>query len=324
MKGGIDIRDLNGLKALKIVLQQTSQRGLALLPSLDNTLKKELEDLKKIERQRQRAVNQCQARLQSAHAALSRCQNSGYYDDNGSYEAPNCRHLEHYVADCHRQFQAAQRAYQECKNIVAGVQAAIKAFNKIKYQFKYLLQEHTPPASHALQQLINGAENYKSIQAPTRQVSNPAGATFSQKISQQSDGNLLGELLTAVTGVAALALLAHEIFTTSFGEIYKLFCSSESNRIDFHAQQNDNAQKAARLTIQEQAGKRIGKILNFNIQNTELREKILNNIEQTAIQNQCSELGAWANQHQLSFFQSHHYHTRNNTPIGAEVYKTLP
>ena len=109
------------------------------------------------------------------------------------------------------------------------MQQAMADFNKEKSRFKYLLEQESPQAIHALQQLIGGAEDFVGIQAPNSATGSSSGSGVS---NETSGTNPLIELFIAAIGASAIPTLMKEIFHGQ-GVSYELESIAENDTVSF-------------------------------------------------------------------------------------------
>ncbi|MFQ5787518.1 MAG: hypothetical protein ACE5H1_06005, partial [Thermodesulfobacteriota bacterium] len=168
------IRDISALRDLKISLKKYSENSATTLSNIESRINQEMSYLKSRDDQFHNALREAKDNLREAESSLRYCQSQGHYEYDGDgkkyWVEPDCSSEETWVAECAGILQTAKEKYQRCKQIVWEVTNQISVFEAEKAKFQRLIINHKENSVSVLTQLINGVEDYKSIQMPVTNI----------------------------------------------------------------------------------------------------------------------------------------------------------
>ena len=319
------IRDISALRDLKNSLKKFSENSITILSNIESRINQEMSYLKSRKDLFLNALREAEDNLQEAKGSLRYCKSQGYYETYGDgkryWVEPDCSTEEEWITECMRILQTAKEKYQRCKQIVWRVENQIGMFEAEKVKFQRLIINHNENSVSVLTQLINGVEDYRSIQIPV--VSTNSNA--SQK------NVLIGTSTEIATNVISNMPVYH--FEAKNKQQFEISNSVGGSNISFYISQNGrsiigNSKTCGNLKIKERNGQKIALITNISTPNTYqdmgVAEHILKNVEHIAKQNDFAEISGWADAHEIDFYLKQGYDVRNQIPnVGGEIYKSF-
>ncbi len=111
-------------------------------------------------------VRRCEAAVRQGQAALTRCQNSGYYDRDGHYHPPNCSAQEAALYQAQRQLAEAQPELQKVQQAKRAVNEAVAAYQREAQRLAGLLSNDLPKAAALLERKISILDGYVGMSVP--------------------------------------------------------------------------------------------------------------------------------------------------------------
>ena len=319
------IRDISALRDLKVSLKKFSENSITILSNIESRINQEMSYLKSKKDLFLNTLREAEDNLREAKSSLRYCKSQGYYEHYGDgkkyWVEPDCSSEEEALSECVRILQTAKEKYQRCKQIVWKVENEISVFVAEKVKFKQLILNHNENSVSVLTQLINGVEDYKSIQTPVTNIhSQSSQKNIPLSISSQSATN-------------AISNSPVYRFEAKNKQQYEISNRVDESNIRFNISQNSRSiigynKICGCLKINEKNGQKIAQITNFSApdayQGLGVGEHILKNIEHIARQNDCAEINGWADAHEIDFYQKQGYGVRNQIPnVGSEIYKVF-
>jgi len=319
------IRDISALRDLKISLKKFSENSITILSNIESRINQEMSYLKSKKDLFLNTLREAEDNLREAKSSLRYCKSQGYYEHYGDgkkyWVEPDCSSEEESLSECVRILQTAKEKYQRCKQIVWKVENEISVFVAEKVKFKQFILNHNENSVSVLTQLINGVEDYKSIQTPVTNIhSQSSQKNIPLSISSQSATN-------------AISNSPVYLFEAKNKQQYEISNRVDESNIRFNISQNGRSiigynKICGSLKINEKNGQKIAQITNFSApdayQGLGVGEHILKNLEHIARQNDCAEINGWADAHEIDFYLKQGYGVRNQIPnVGGEIYKAF-
>lgn len=323
MGNGAYIKDTASLKNLRIAIGRYCEESENQLRAVDSKLESRLTNLKYREAELQREVEYAEDDLRDAKRTLSRCEANTYEDENGNTEHPDCSFERENVIECRERLRRATHNYDVFKREIRKLEGAIEEYKRRKFKYKKVIQFEKEAATSSLRQLIDGAEDYRSVSSPISE-NNSTGMSLA-KAAARVDPTMI---LASAAGVVDIIVMSAFYFLSLGDSLFKVSNSKKNGIITTTYKENEKEYICSELKIETKDSAKYGKIVRVNIppilRDKKIGKHLIQNMEANCRANDCYEIYGWANKTNISFYKELGYKTRNQTKeSGGEVYKPL-
>lgn len=310
------IRDIESLEQLRVAIIRFYEENQLQINAIDSKIESKLNLLKSNESRLISSIQIAEDNLHRAKSDLQFCESDTYEDDEGNTVYPNCDYEENEVINCRNELAIANNNYNIFKSSIRNLEQNIANYQKPKFQYKDKLNFTKEQASHSLSQLINGAEDYLSVNLQTE--------TSSSNLFSENRNELKSVLDTLVLGVPKLILEGFYSFFSLLGNSYSFSNLIKKDIVDTVFRHNNENYNCSKLKIKGQ----VGTILNIDIpspiRGESVGKNILENVELICRTNGCKEINTWSSIENIEFYQKQGFAIRDKTEnAGADVYKEL-
>lgn len=160
MSGGADIRDIDALGSLKNGFGRFGEEVLRILPSIQKQLEDTEAWLEDRHQQWQRHVEAAENELNAAKRSLNTCEDTGYYDEEGDYQAPDCSVEEEQVTEAERHLTECEANLETVKRWRHRIESQIADFQNDIHRLSQLASTRTASAQVFLAGKIQSLGRY--------------------------------------------------------------------------------------------------------------------------------------------------------------------
>lgn len=323
MSSSAYIRDITSLEELRIAIARFCEESENQLHAIDSKLQSRIGNLKAIESQFQRMIEFAQDDLRNANRALTSCEANTYEDEDGNTVYPDCYSEIEEVIECKKRLALAEHNYNSFRREIRNLEIAIAEYQNPKLKYRTLIQFEKEAATSSLKQLINGAEDYLSVNSPlTNRLTNGLGLT---EAVAKVDPTMI---LATTVGVAEIIFLSVFSFFGLGGSLFSVSNKKKNGLISTTYLENGSELTCSELKIENKDSANYGIIVSVNIppslRNEKVGKHIVQNMEANCRANDCKEIYGWANEANTLFYKGLGYETRNEVKeSGSEVFKPL-
>lgn len=316
MSNSAFIRDIESLEQLRVAIIRFYEENQSQINAIDSKIESKLNLLKSNESRLISSIQIAEDNLHRAKSDLQFCESDTYEDDDGNTVYPNCDYEENEVINCRNELAIANNNYNIFNRSIRNLEQHIANYQKPKFRYKDKLNFTKEQASHSLTQLINGAEDYLSVNLNTE--------TSSSNLYSENKNGLNSVFDILVLGVPKLILEGVYSFFSLLGNKYSFTNYIKKDVIDTVFKHNNEDYKCSQLKIKNQ----VGTILNIDTPNP-IREEnvgknVLGNIELICRTNGCKEINTWSSIENIEFYEKQGFSIRAKTEnVGADIYKKL-
>lgn len=150
MSNQADIRDIQILGDLKAAFGRFSEDVLQILPAIQKQFEEIEAWLEERQTHWQQQVDEAEDLVHAARRALGDCESSGYYDDEGDYQAPNCSSEEDEVQETEQHLAECEKNLETVKQWRHRIEGQIADFQNDMHRLSILASSRTGSAQAAL------------------------------------------------------------------------------------------------------------------------------------------------------------------------------
>jgi hypothetical protein len=178
----VNIRDIQALATLNSAFGRFRDEILRILPGIQKQFEQTEAWLGERQNHWERQVESARDELNAARRTLNDCEDSGYYDDEGEYQAPNCNFEEDQVTEAQQHLSECEANLETVKQWRHRIESEVSDFHSDLHRLSILASEQTGSAQAFLTNKLQTLEGYVAT-SPTGSVvlqSMPQTAIISQ------------------------------------------------------------------------------------------------------------------------------------------------
>lgn len=205
MSESANVRSIEALSELRGALARFTGEAQSSLNAAQLEIRRTLEWLAERQRHWQRQVRRWQQEALRAQSALTRCENSRYYDDEtGEYHAPDCSAYEEALYDAERNLRQAERELRTVQQAIQAVERAAADYQRQAQRLTTILGSDVPKAAALLASSIAILESYLAMSPPSggTETSDPTTTVRAEQANTLAD---LGENIVELVELARTA-----------------------------------------------------------------------------------------------------------------------
>jgi len=181
-----DIRDIQVLGDLKNAFGRFGEDVLQILASLQKEFEEIQEKLQERQDHWQREIDVAEDRVHAARRSLSECESSGYYDEEGDYQAPNCSSEEDEVQETEKHLAECEVNLETVKQWRHRIESSIADFQNEIHRLSNLASTRTGSAQAFLANKLEILNRYISGSSSVVGISALQGQSKNDKLNKDS------------------------------------------------------------------------------------------------------------------------------------------
>lgn len=168
MSSSVNVRSIEAIDDMRVALVRFSGETQEALGAADQEIQRTLDWLAERQNHWQREVDRAQSAIEHARHALTRCQNSGYRNEQGRYHAPDCSAYEQRLIRAQKQLYMAESELRNVQQWKHRVQQATADYQRAARRVATFLECELPKGVASLDKSKAILQSYLETSMPVQ------------------------------------------------------------------------------------------------------------------------------------------------------------